>query len=97
MVFNNFPHPQGLTDRLGWPTYWPGIYGIGGRWLEDEYSPYGHLDGVWYFDDYQDLNIIVPEHEIYQGVSHLSTAVFGAREWNRTTTDKNGKNGEVPR
>jgi hypothetical protein len=52
--------------------YWAGNYGIGGRWLEEEYAPYGTIEGEFYYDDYQDLNIIVPDHEIFQGVTHLS-------------------------
>jgi len=51
--------------------YDPVGFGIGGRWLEDEYAPYGPIPGEFYVLDYQDLNILEPEHPIFHGVSHL--------------------------
>lgn len=55
--------------------YYPDMWGIGGRWLADGYSPYEPIVGdwpEWWADDYQDLNILEPEHPIFQDVSHLS-------------------------
>ena len=49
-------------------------FGIGGRWLEDCYTPYKTVIGDWFYyfvRDYRDLNILEPEHPIFQGVSHL--------------------------
>ena len=53
--------------------YDPGSWwGIGGRWAADEYAPYGPIPGEFIVYDYQDLNILEPEHPIFEGVSHLS-------------------------
>jgi hypothetical protein len=57
---------------FGMLFYDPGGWGIGGRWLEDEYAPYGPIPGEYIVYDYQDLNILEPEHPIFEGVSHLS-------------------------
>jgi len=57
---------------FGMLFYDPSGYGIGGRWLEDEYAPYGHIPDGYIIYDYQDLNILEPEHPIFDGVSHLS-------------------------
>ncbi|MCX7021180.1 MAG: hypothetical protein NTW26_02690 [bacterium] len=57
---------------FGMLFYDPGGWGIGGRWLEDEYAPYGPISGDWLILDEQDLNILEPEHPIFEGVSHLS-------------------------
>ncbi|HUT99660.1 MAG TPA: hypothetical protein VM054_11380 [bacterium] len=56
--------------------YDPGGWGIGGRWLDDEYAPYGPIPGEFYVYDYQDLNILEPEHPIFEGVSHLSDVYY---------------------
>jgi len=52
-----------------------GQLGIGGRWFEDGYSPYEPVLGDlwdWYVYRYMNLNILEPEHPIFEGVSHLS-------------------------
>src|SRR4030042_295631 len=59
---------------FGMLFYDPVGYGIGGRWLEDEYAPYGPIPGPddWLVLDYQDLNILEPQPPIFAGGSHLS-------------------------
>jgi hypothetical protein len=52
--------------------YDPVGFGIGGRWMEDEYAPYGPIPDEWLVLDEQDLNILEPEHPIFEGVSHLN-------------------------
>jgi hypothetical protein len=61
--FNNFPHPQGKTNRLGWPEYWPGDpddhchwdWCPRGDWPEElpEDEPYAH--------DYMTLEMVIDD------------------------------------